>query len=101
MTDTKNIKWYLRPSMVIAALLVSGPFAIPLVWMSPAFTKAAKIATTILTIVLTVWLVRICMGTYQLFMKEMQDLQNGYDMKQNALKLIAIYRNLIHTDHDQ
>ena len=42
MNDTKHIKWHLRPSVVIIALLAAGPFALPLVWMSPAFTKPVK-----------------------------------------------------------
>ncbi len=71
------MKWYFKPFFVIIAVLSLGPFALPLVWMSPAFSKPSKIVITILVILLTIWLVRVSMDTYHLFMKEMQDLQNA------------------------
>ena len=78
MTDNEKtpIKWCYRPTIVIIALLTAGPFALPLVWKSPAFTKPSKIAITVLMLLLTVWLVKTSVNIYQLFMKDLQNMQN-------------------------
>jgi len=79
MDDKKApIKWYQRPSVVIIAILMAGPFALPLVWKSPAFTKGAKIAISVLIIALTIWLVKASVDIYNVLMKQLQDLQNVY-----------------------
>jgi len=70
------VKWYHKPAVVIIALLALGPFALPLVWMSPAFTRPARIVMTILVIAITVWLVKASLDIFQVFMNEMQSLQN-------------------------
>ena len=71
-----QVKWYLRPIAVIIAILCIGPFALPLVWISPAFKKSHKIFVTILVIILTVWLAKASVKLYNLLLNEMQQLQN-------------------------
>lgn len=71
-----HLKWHQRPTVVIIALLMIGPFALPMVWASPAFTKPAKIVITILVIGVTVWLVKMSLNVYQLFMKDIKELQD-------------------------
>ena len=70
------VKWYHKPAIVIVALLTVGPFALPFVWGSPSFTKPAKIVITVLVVGLTIWLAKMSMDVYQLFMKEMQSLRD-------------------------
>lgn len=48
-----KVKWYLNPVIVVLLLFfVLGPFALPLLYKSPKFSKTSK---TILTIVVTVY----------------------------------------------
>lgn len=49
-------KWYFRTSVIILAFLAIGPFALPLVWFNPHFSRKAKIITSIIVIVLTYYL---------------------------------------------
>ena len=72
---TTSIKWYLKPVAIVVAILAVGPFAIPLVWMSPAFNKWQKIAITALLILLTIWLVRTSVNLVETFKQRMQELQ--------------------------
>lgn len=70
------VKWYLKPVFVVIAIFVAGPFALPLVWKSPAFKRWIKITITILLILFTIWLIKVSVEIYQLFLKEMQELQS-------------------------
>jgi hypothetical protein len=74
-----KIKWYHRPSVVIIALLGFGPFALPLVWASPKFTKWSKIIITFLVVALSVWLVKASVDLYQALLKHLRELQNAYN----------------------
>jgi hypothetical protein len=48
-----KIRWYFRPiSVVLLLFFVLGPFALPLLYKSPKFSKRLKI---ILTIVVIIW----------------------------------------------
>jgi hypothetical protein len=54
----EEIKWYLRPGMVLVLLfLVLGPFALPLLYKSPRFNSTWKIILTALVLVYTAYLV--------------------------------------------
>lgn len=69
------IKWYHKSVVVLIAILAAGPFALPLVWTSPAFTKWAKIAITALVVLLTIWLVKASVDLYQALLKQLRELQ--------------------------
>ena len=72
-----QIKWYFKPVVVIIAIFcVGGPFALPLLWLSPAFKKSHKIVITILVVGLTLWLVKATINLYGLVSKQMQTLQD-------------------------
>jgi PDZ domain-containing secreted protein len=46
--EDEKIKWYLRPIIVVLLLFfVLGPFALPLLYKSPKFSKTLKIILTI------------------------------------------------------
>ena len=56
--DKSDLKWYLRPWVVIILLfLVLGPFGLPLVYKSPAFNRGWKVVLTLLTLIYTAYLV--------------------------------------------
>ena len=52
-TDTKSVAWYLTKKSVFLGLAVLGPLALPLVWLSPKFSKSQKIVLILTTLVLT------------------------------------------------
>lgn len=72
------MKWYLKPIPVVIAILIVGPFALPLIWMSPAFKRWHKTVATIILILVTIWLIRVSVNTYQLFITEMKSLQETF-----------------------
>ena len=50
--------WYYRPWAIIVLLfVVLGPLGLPLLWRSPSFTRAWKIALTVATGVYTLLLI--------------------------------------------
>ena len=56
-TEGGKVRWYLQPIGIILLLFfVLGPFALPLLYRSPRFTKGWKIVLTIATISFTVYL---------------------------------------------
>ena len=75
-----HIKWYFRPAIIVIAILVLQPFAIPLIWKSPALGTQAKIWLTVLALVLTILIVIltvVAVKTYiSVITSQMQDLQN-------------------------
>lgn len=74
--DTIAVKWYHRPIWVIAALLAAGPFALPLVWLSPALKKTHKIFLTIAVLIITVWLIMTTAEICRVVMKQVEDIKS-------------------------
>lgn len=74
-TGQAKVKWYLRAPVVVIAILAFGPFAAPLIWMSPALKKWQKTALTVTTALLTLWMIRLSIDFYRILLKEMQSLQ--------------------------
>lgn len=70
-----KIKWFFRPAVVIVAILFAGPFALPLLWRSPAFKKTHKIFITALVAILTIWLIKASVELYNILLERMQELQ--------------------------
>jgi len=53
-----KIKWYLRPiSVVLLLFFVLGPFALPLLYKSPKFSKTSRIILTVIVIIYTSFLI--------------------------------------------
>jgi hypothetical protein len=58
MFKEEKVKWYLRPTGVVLLLsFVLGPFALPLLYKSPKFSKTLKIVLTIVVMIYTSYLV--------------------------------------------
>jgi hypothetical protein len=51
-----KVALYLGTAVIGAALLAAGPFALPLLWLSPRLGKIAKIVITVLVLVLSYYL---------------------------------------------
>jgi len=73
--DKTKLKWYLRPIIVVLALLSAGPFAIPLVWVSPAFKKWHKILLTVVVVLFTIWTIKLTADLYRMLLKEALELK--------------------------
>ncbi|MDX1303636.1 hypothetical protein [Photobacterium sp.] len=63
-------KWYHKKSFVVLIIFIVGPFALPLVWMSPNITLKWKIVVTIGLTVLTYF-------TYQSYL-EVKSMADDY-----------------------
>lgn len=77
LPDNKTFKWYLKPTVVFIAIIGIGPFAIPLIWLSPVFKRWQKAVLTALTIIFTLWAVKSSIELYRILLKEMQNLQSA------------------------
>lgn len=75
--DKRLVKWYLKPVAIFIAIAATGPFAIPLVWISPAFKRWQKIALTLAIILFTLWIIRSSIDLYRILLKEMLTLQEA------------------------
>jgi uncharacterized membrane protein YvbJ len=53
--EKKKVPWYLRPGWMVTAVLCIGPFAIPLFWVHPNWSRSKKIIWTVIVLLLT-WL---------------------------------------------
>lgn len=77
MPPNATVPPILRPIPVVIAMLMVGPFALPLVWVSPAFSRAQKAAITLIVALFSVWLVHSSVRLYGLLMERMQQLQQA------------------------
>jgi uncharacterized membrane protein YvbJ len=50
-------KWYFSTSAVVVALIVLGPFALPMVWYNPNYKKSTKVIISAIVIIVTIFLI--------------------------------------------
>ena len=87
----EKVKWYLRPGVIIILLFfVLGPFALPLLYKSPKFTKTLKIVLTIVVIVYTLYLIFASIEIGREVYKRMEELKAISNISQ-SLKRIIIF----------
>jgi len=58
-------KWYFKASILVIALLSVGPFALPLMWFNPGYSRSKKIVISLIVIVLSYFIFRSFMGAVQ------------------------------------
>lgn len=75
VNDKVPVKWYLRPLAILLAVLLAGPFAIPLIWISPAFKRWQRVVITVLIVLLTLWMIKSIADLMIILSKEWQNLQ--------------------------
>ena len=68
-------KWYFKTSMLVIAFLCVGPFALPLVWLNPRFSRSKKIVISAIIIILSYYL-----GI--LFVNSLKSLRSYYELLQ-------------------
>jgi hypothetical protein len=75
------MKWYYKPASVIIAILCVGPFALPLLWFSPAFNKFYKISISIITILATILFMKYSFDLYSTLSKRLKELEAIYNLQ--------------------
>lgn len=45
--------WYAKTATLVLSFLTVGPFALPLVWFNPAFSRRKKIILTVIVLAIT------------------------------------------------
>ena len=73
-SDTKK-KWYHNIWFVIGMLLAVGPFAFPLLWKSPNFSRSLKWVITVLFVILTVFAVWLSVESVKLVWKQFEEIR--------------------------
>ncbi len=73
-SDTK-VPWFLTQKSVFLGLVIFGPLALPLVWVTPKLSIAKKIFWTILMGVLTALLWKYSMDMMGLLNRRMEELK--------------------------
>ena len=71
-THVLKPKWYFSTSVIVIALISVGPFALPLVWLHPLYSRVTKIILTIAISGFSIWLYII---TKDLFVTLMQQIK--------------------------
>lgn len=61
----KKLPWYFSTSVIVIAMLCTGPLALPLVWLHPTYRSGTKIWITVILLVATVLLCAVTWTTYQ------------------------------------
>ncbi len=75
MLDKKTQeKLYFKTPALIIAFLCIGPFALPLVWLNPRFSKKSKIIISVIVIILTYFLGIMLANSIQSISKYYQQL---------------------------
>lgn len=59
------VKWYYRNSILVIAILMVGPLALPLLWFNPNYSKTKKIVISGIVIILSYFLVKLFVSTLQ------------------------------------
>lgn len=70
-----KVKWYFSTSVIIIAVLSLGPFALPLVWFHPRYSRVKKAVITILVLALSWQLYQFCMQTTKTINEQYQSLK--------------------------
>ena len=67
-------KWYFSPALLVMAILVLGPLALPLVWAHPRYGIGNKLVITALVVGLTVGLVLIAQNLYARLLDRLREV---------------------------
>ena len=68
------VQWYYKNASIIVAILLVGPFALPLVWKNPQYKLEVKIIVSALVIILTILLIYLFLYLMKLSMNQLNTL---------------------------
>lgn len=69
-------KWYFKNSLIITLFICVGPFALPLVWFNPKYSRTFKIVSTVFALALTYLLTLVMTKSIQSIMTYYEELQS-------------------------
>ena len=70
-------QWFLSVQSVVLGLLLLGPLALPLLWISPKFKPVTKIWVTLLTLALTWLTVQYSISTFEKLKQQLAELKQS------------------------
>lgn len=70
------VKWYFKNSTLITAVVCVGPFALPLVWWNPRFSRNVKIIVTVATLAVTYVLYQVMAQSVRSIMDYYKELES-------------------------
>ena len=70
-----KLPWYYQPISVILLLFALGPFALPWLLKSPAFSIPLKAVLTLITLIVTFWMLMIAVNTARAIWDHFKALQ--------------------------
>ena len=73
----KPVRWYLEKKFIFLMLFIFGPFALPLLWLSPKFTLASKISITFLLVLVTFLLGKATATMYETLQQHLKDINSA------------------------
>lgn len=68
-------KWYFSLWVLVIAVFLLGPLAIPLVWMNPRLNQGFKIAIIILIMIMFVWFLYLSAEIIKAVLVEVEELK--------------------------
>ena len=60
--------WYARTETLVISFLAVGPFALPLVWFHPTYSRSKKILVTVIVLALTCVLLGVLLHTFKILL---------------------------------
>ena len=73
MSNTQHnkaaVKWHHSPVFILIVFLAAGPFAIPLVWTTPALKQWQKALITAAILLCTLWLLKGAADMYAMLLQ--------------------------------
>lgn len=78
--SARSVAWYFETKFIMVMLFIFGPLALPLVWLSPKFSIAWKIGTTILAVVIAILLGKVTAMMFSFLNERLKDIQAASQM---------------------
>ena len=79
MPQKETMRWYYRPIPVLVLLfVVIGPFALPLLYKSPHFSKFWKFFLTIVVVIFTCYLIWASVKIWERMSAAVKEVTRGY-----------------------
>ena len=73
--EEKKVPWYFKSGSIVVAILTVGPLALPLIWFHPKMSQTKKVIWTVVTLVLTYFIVAATMEAVKKISQSLQDLK--------------------------
>ena len=58
-------KWYFSRVVIMVSILTVGPFALPLVWLNPAYSPVKRLVISVVVLVVSYWAYTTAMDLMQ------------------------------------